>query len=61
VLARPRADLVTVVDREMAVLGTAFRSIDTPSSPVPIERVTAALNAITSALARLDTPSRCAG
>jgi hypothetical protein len=59
VLARSRADLVTIVDREMAVLGTAFRTIDTPNSPVPVERVTATLNAIASALAPLDTPSSC--
>lgn len=58
-LARSRADLITIVEREMGVLGAAFRTIDTPNSPVPVERVTATLNAITSALAPLNTPSRC--
>jgi hypothetical protein len=59
VLARSRADLVTIVEREMTVLATAFRIIDTPNSPVSVERVAATLNAITSALAPLDTPSSC--
>ena len=48
-LERSPGDLVSIVEREMAVLGRTFRTIDTPSSPVPVERVTATLNAIVCA------------
>jgi hypothetical protein len=60
-LAGSRAGLVSSVEREIAVLGAAFRTIDTPNRPAPVERVTATLVRITAALAPLDTPLRCGG
>jgi hypothetical protein len=58
-LAGSRGDMVVTVERQMAVLATAFRAIDTPATPVTVDRVAAALNAITSTLAPLPTPSQC--
>jgi len=57
-LARSRPDIVATVDRQMTVLARAFPGIETPAPPVAVDRVAAALNAITSALTPLAAPSQ---
>jgi hypothetical protein len=54
-LAGSRSDIVTTGDQHMAVLVSAFPGVDAPATPVPVERVAGALNAITNALAPLAT------
>jgi hypothetical protein len=55
-LVGPRPEIAATVDEQMAVLAKAFAAIDTPATPVPVERVAAALDAITAALAPVATP-----
>jgi hypothetical protein len=51
-LSGPAAGTVATVDAQMGVLATAFASIDTPATPVAVDRVKGALDAIAAALRR---------
>jgi hypothetical protein len=51
-LAGPAAGTVSLVDEQMALLGKAFPGIESPTVPVAVERVAAALDAIAVALRR---------